>query len=143
MRRIAAIAIAIVLLAVAGWFAMRAFMATPDDLDLSRTKASAKGVYRVSIEPELIPIQKNVLHSWFLTLTTPDGSAVEDARITMDGGMPQHGHGLPTQPAATGYVGDGRYRIEGVKFSMSGWWELKFTISAAPGDDTVTFNLML
>ena len=41
------------------------------------------------------------------------------------------------------FKGEGRYRIEGVKFSMSGWWELKFDISAPAGTDTVTFNLVL
>jgi hypothetical protein len=143
MRRISVIAVAVLLLAVAGWFAMHAFMAAPDDLDLSRSKSSARGIYLVSIEPELIPVQQNVLHSWFLTLSTPDGTAVEDARITVDGGMPRHGHGLPTKPQVTQYVGDGRYKIEGVRFSMTGWWELKFAISAAPGDDDVVFNLML
>ncbi|MDP3899435.1 MAG: FixH family protein, partial [Mesorhizobium sp.] len=83
------------------------------------------------------------LHNWVLTVTTPDGNPVEGATIAVDGGMPQHGHGLPTAPAATSYLGEGRYRIEGVRFNMGGWWEFKFAIEAAPGADAVTFNLSL
>jgi hypothetical protein len=57
--------------------------------------------------------------------------------------MPQHGHGLPTSPQATEYLGDGRYLIEGVRFNMGGWWELKFSISAGQGDDSAVFNVVL
>lgn len=52
--------------------------------------------------------------------------------------MPQHGHGLPTNPAVTSYLGKGRYRIDGVRFNMSGWWEFKLAIAAPQGDDQVT-----
>ena len=83
------------------------------------------------------------LHSWLLTLKTAAGQPVEGAAITIDGGMPQHGHGLPTSPEVTDYLGDGRYRIEGVKFTMSGWWQLRFAISAAAGSDSAVFNVVL
>ncbi|TIW92933.1 MAG: auxin-binding protein, partial [Mesorhizobium sp.] len=36
-----------------------------------------------------------------------------------------------------------RYRIDGLKFTMSGWWQLRFAISAAAGSDTVVFNIVL
>ena len=52
-------------------------------------------------------------------------------------------HGLPTSPKATASLGQGRYRIEGVKFNMTGLWELKLAITAPAGEDKVTFNLML
>lgn len=57
--------------------------------------------------------------------------------------MPRHGHGLPTSPQVTADLGGGRYRVEGVKFHMFGWWEFKFAITAAAGQDSVTFNLDL
>jgi hypothetical protein len=68
---------------------------------------------------------------------------VEGATIAVDGGMPQHRHGMPTAPQVTEYLGEGRYRVEGLKFSMSGWWELRFDISSPAGTDKVTFNLVL
>lgn len=143
-RRFIAIALAAVALALAAGIIGFGMMTTPpDDLDLSRSKASAKGLYVVAVAPESEPLQQGPLHNWVLTLTAADGTAVEGATITVGGGMPQHGHGLPTQPQATAYLGEGRYRIEGVRFNMSGWWEFKFDIQAAAGDDSVVFNLTL
>ena len=57
--------------------------------------------------------------------------------------MPQHNHGFPTTPEVTEELGDGDYMIEGMKFSMGGWWELQLSINAAAGSDSVTFNIVL
>ena len=46
-------------------------------------------------------------------------------------------------PQATDYLGGGQYRIDGIKFSMTGWWTLHFNISAKAGSDSVTFNVVL
>ena len=81
------------------------------------------------------------MKDWVLTLRRPDGTAVDGAAIAIDGGMPAHRHGLPTRPQVTADLGGGRYRVEGLKFSMGGRWELRFDISAAPGPETVTVVL--
>lgn len=52
-------------------------------------------------------------------------------------------HGLPTRPQVTPLAVDGTYLIEGMKFSMSGWWEIKLAIEADGGSDKVTFNTMV
>lgn len=144
MSRIHWILIAIAIAAVAiGAAVFHMMMTPPDDLDLARSKPTEQRAYVASISPETEPLQQGELHAWVLTVTTPDNKPVEGATIAVDGGMPQHGHGLPTSPQMTSYLGEGRYRIEGVKFNMGGWWELKFAISAPPGDDRVTFNLKL
>ena len=139
------IAIAGVLLAaVLGTIAyMMIAMAPPTDLDLSRDRMTGKGLYRVSLAPETDPFDRNVLHSWIATVRTADGAPVDAAKIAIGGGMPQHGHGLPTAPQATAALGGGRYRIEGVRFNMSGWWEFKLHVEADAGADDVTFNLDL
>jgi hypothetical protein len=72
-----------------------------------------------------------------------NGSAVEGAALRIDGGMPQHGHGLPTRPRVSRNLGNGAYEIEGVRFNMGGWWEFKVVIETAAGADTITFNLDL
>lgn len=118
-------------------------MAPPADLDLAREKPSVKGLYVVAIAPETEPFDRNLLHGWTATVKGAHGAPVEGAEITIDGGMPQHAHGLPTAPAVTAALGDGRYRVEGVRFNMSGWWEFKLKIKAAAGEDDVTFNLSL
>jgi hypothetical protein len=68
---------------------------------------------------------------------------VAQARIQVDGGMPQHGHGLPTKPQVTRELPDGGYLIEGMKFSMTGWWEIKLAIDGPAGADRVTFNTVV
>ena len=113
------------------------------DVDQSRSRTTANGLYLAAIEPEVPVIEQGALHSWVLTVKTPDGAPVGDARVEIDGGMPEHNHGLPTAPEMTEHLGEGRYRIEGVKFSMRGWWELKLDISSPAGLDTATFNLVL
>jgi hypothetical protein len=129
------------LAAVVAFFAWRMLAPPPEDLDLARSKPTVNGLYSLALAPEMEPLRREALHSWLLTVTR-DGAPVEDARIAVDGGMPQHGHGLPTAPQATAYFGEGRYRIEGVRFNMDGWWELRVTVDAAAGKDDAVFNLV-
>jgi hypothetical protein len=86
-------------------------------------------------DPAMIPV--NAFHTWTITVTDADGKPVNNAEISVDGGMPAHGHGLPTQPQVTKNLGDGKYLVEGVKFSMPGDWEMKFTIKAGGMEETV------
>lgn len=111
--------------------------------DLSRSKISQHGLFRVSLFPEPGTLTKDRLHSWQLTLKTKTGAPVEYAAIDVSGGRPQQDRGLPTSPQATDYLGKGRYRIDGVKFTSGGWWQLRIAISAASGSDTVVFNVVL
>jgi len=116
---------------------------TAPGLDLSRSKATGQGLYVATITPEGGEPKIGPLHSWILAVTTPDGTPVDGASISIDGGMPDHDHGLPTAPRVTAQLGEGRYRIEGVKFSMPGRWVLTVTVDASAGKDETTFNLML
>ncbi len=104
---------------------------------------SQAGLYHVSYRSELEPIEINKIHSWVLHVTTADGDPVENAEITFDGGMPAHNHGLPTQPSVTKYLGNGDYRVEGIRFHMTGEWEITVTISTSLGRDTCTIPLKL
>lgn len=137
------IALALAIAAAAGFIAFKMMQPPPDGLDVSRSKASQAGFFTVAIEPEGGTFAQGALHSWIATVTTPDGKPVEDARIGVDGGMPQHGHGLPTAPQMTAALGQGRYRIEGVKFNMGGWWVIRLTVTAGEKTDTVEFNLVV
>lgn len=143
MKRLALAAIILIAVIIAGLFAARMFSNPPADLDLTREKASKNGYYQVQIRPEVEPVTKGALHGWLLVLHDRNGAPITDATIAVDGGMPQHGHGLPTQPSVGAPLGEGNYRVEGVRFNMGGWWQLKFTIDAAAGRDTVTFNISL
>ena len=115
----------------------------PSDLDLSLRHPTAQGRYVVQMDPPAAPPAINQIHAWQIKLSSPDGTPVRHARIAVDGGMPQHGHGLPTRPQVTREVTDGTYLMEGMKFSMTGWWEIKLAIQAADGADTVVFNTVV
>jgi len=118
-------------------------MSPPKDLDLALVRPSADSRYVVTLEPPAKPAAINQLHAWQVKLSTPAGAPVAHARIQVDGGMPQHGHGLPTRPQVTRELPEGGYLIEGMKFSMTGWWEIKLTIDGPAGVDRVTFNTVV
>ena len=115
----------------------------PGNLDLALDKPTAGGLYKAAIAPQATPITVGTMHAWTVTIRTQAGAPVQAAKIGIDGGMPQHGHGLPTAPQVTKSLGDGRYLIEGMKFNMRGWWTLDLAIDGPKGPDTVTFNLVL
>jgi hypothetical protein len=71
------------------------------------------------------------------------GLPVEGAMVQIDGGMPQHGHGLPTRPRVSHEPGGGTYVIDGLKFNMGGWWQLRIAIVAGAAADSVIFNVRL
>jgi hypothetical protein len=133
-----------ILLVLAALFAFMLYRMSyvPSDLDLSTTRVSNQGVYQVSYAPRR-PIAINQIHSWTIHVATADGQPVTDAAITVDGDMPQHGHGLPTQPQVNRNLGNGDYLVEGLKFPMGGWWVVDFTIDAHGQRDTVRFNMIL
>jgi YtkA-like len=105
-------------------------------------RSSAQGRYVATLEPvkALRPRQMQTVR---VSVRDAKGRAIDEAQISIDGGMPQHGHGLPTRPRVTRNLGDGMYEIEGVRFNMGGWWEFKLAISGSRGADTITFNLDL
>jgi hypothetical protein len=115
----------------------------PADLDTSLSKTSDSDLFVVTASPQLDPIPLNEIHTWLVTITTREGDPVENATLTLEHLMPQHGHGMPTEPEFTGYLGGGQYRFEGMEFNMRGWWTLEFTIQTPAQIDTITFNLLL
>jgi len=105
-------------------------------------RPSAGGRYVATLEPAK-PLRPRQMQTVRITVRDAEGRAIDEAQISIDGGMPQHGHGLPTRPRVTRNLGDGMYEIEGVRFNMGGWWEFKLAIAGSCGADTVTFNLNL
>jgi hypothetical protein len=105
-------------------------------------RASATGLYTATLNPAE-KLRTRRLQTVEVTLHDAAGQPIDGAAITIDGGMPQHGHGLPTKPRVTKALGNGVYVIEGVRFNMGGWWEFKVAVAGKAGNDTVTFNLAL
>jgi hypothetical protein len=137
-----ALALTLALATVAAIGAWR-LSATPADLDLATSRLTAAGRYRVAYESGVSPVPVSALHSWTLTVTTPEGAPVRGAAVTFDADMPNHGHGLSTVPAVTGEVAPGTYLVEGVRFQMGGHWVVDVTVKAGGHHDTVRFDLLL
>ena len=132
------------LLGATAWLAgCGMFMPIPADLDYATVRTSDQGAYRLTYISDTHPVPISRLHSWKLHVETADGRPVEGATIVIDGDMPQHGHGLPTRPAVTQALGNGDYRVDGMKFQMGGWWQIYVDVTADGRHDKATFNLRL
>jgi hypothetical protein len=105
--------------------------------------ASKRGTFKISFEAELDPIPINKIHSWVLTVRTVSGDPVTTAEISVLGGMPLHDHGMPTRPRVTENLGEGRYRLEGMRFHMNGQWEVSVTVKADGKVDAAVIALDL
>jgi hypothetical protein len=105
-------------------------------------RASASRQFTATLQPDQ-PLRPRRMQTVRVAIADAAGVPVDDATIQIDGGMPQHGHGLPTRPRVTRALGNGLYEIEGVRFNMGGWWEFKLAINTPSGSDIVIFNLAL
>ncbi|NNF61246.1 MAG: auxin-binding protein [Gammaproteobacteria bacterium] len=115
----------------------------PNINDAIEPQQSAGGEYRLMVEPGLSPMRLNTLHYWKLRLTDAKGRAVDGASINVDGGMPGHGHGLPTVPRVIAGDEPGLYLLRGLRFNMGGAWELKLKIDDGERNDQVHLQFMV
>ena len=108
------------------------------EADLS---GSARGL-TLDVYSRLSPLEINRIHSWEVVVSDAAGP-VTDAEIIITGGMPEHNHGMPTQPQITAELAPGRYLLEGVRFHMPGLWrmEARITRDGRPITLTIDFEL--
>ncbi|HDZ08900.1 FixH family protein [Pseudohongiella sp.] len=118
-------------------------MATSGAATSPLTTVSQPAGLHVTMQSELEPVTINQMHTWIISVHDTQGEAINDAVIQVDGGMPLHNHGLATSPQVTGQPGEGRYRLQGVRFHMNGEWELRLQIEHAGVPYQATFTLTL
>ena len=131
-----------------GWLPVYLFLspsalgqpAAADDIAFQSTVA---GHYEVRFDSQPNPIVINQIQSWVMSVRARDGLCVKGAEITVVGGMPEHNHGLPTAPLVRPGANDCEYLVEGLRFHMSGRWELSFNIKAGAKTDTLMVSLDL
>jgi hypothetical protein len=99
---------------------------------------SQDGLYRAALRPETGVPRIGPLHAWVLHVEAADGALFEPTRLTVSGGMPQHGHGFVTTPRVTRALGGGDYLVEGIRFHMPGEWTFQIGIVGPAGGDSVT-----
>ena len=111
--------------------------ATPDP-------TTAAGLYTIEWTTSPAPLPLNALFEVHSTVRdAKSGEPVEDAVVTVDATMPEHGHGMVTRPEADPGVCEplpcrhpgGAYVMRGMKFHMPGDWSLHVEVKGPAGED--------
>jgi hypothetical protein len=113
--------------------------------DLRPTQSS---YYRVALAVSPEPPALGEFFDVVVTVKDRDGVAIEDAKVTVNARMPQHNHGMETEPVpvpgdcAAGprcrFAG-GEYRSKGFKFHMGGQWTITVDVEGPEGTDNASF----
>lgn len=111
-------------------------------LSQARDVVGRRGVFRVRIE-QAPPHHVLRDERWLIRVETPDGRPAAVSTVHVGGGMPEHGHGLPTQPSVKSGGRPGEFVIDGLQFTMPGWWEVSLFVADSRRDDSVTFNVIV
>lgn len=104
---------------------------------------SRNGQFRIVAMPAQGSVALREYHDWTVEVKNVEGSAVELDGLFVSGGMPGHGHGLPSQPKVTEYLGEGKYRLTGFLFNMHGAWVLRFHMAKQGTQDVAELTLTL
>ena len=98
---------------------------------------------KIEIYSELSPLSINQIHSWHLRVLDRNNEILELEELNIFGGMPEHDHGLPTQPKVTTRLDNGDYLLEGVRFHMQGHWQLQVELQLNGVEDTAIIDFDL
>ena len=115
----------------------------PAKLNLARSRASDKGLYKVTYLSRPALPKPNQALAWRIRLLTAAGRQVDGAKLRLSAARPPG----PTQPApgrlSVQAQGRGNYLVEGLRLPSKGWWRITVEIAGRPGADRVDFNLVL
>lgn len=99
--------------------------------------------YRASMIPSPDPIERNRSLTLTVEIRTAANAPVEGASLALESWMPDDDNVSVGRPRAIAELGDGFYRVEGLRFDSRGWWNLRLQISAAGMTDSLAFNVVL
>lgn len=117
--------------------------AAEEPADVADRWTSERGKYVVSFSSSIDPMPINKMFEWTLHVEDANGEPVDGARFAIAGGMPEHNHGLPTSPRVTEDLGNGDYRLQGIRFHMKGNWQFIISIFEGAQADRVVIDLQL
>ena len=106
-----------------------------------QTTAGKAGSYRATLNCTTAP-QPGRFQECQIAFTDRQNQAAGIVSVQLEGGMPGHGHGLPTSPTLT-LQDSGSYRIDGLKYNMPGRWLLGFQVNGESGEDRLIFDFMI
>ncbi|MCI5106553.1 MAG: FixH family protein [Pseudomonadales bacterium] len=116
---------------------------TPPAVAAEPLQAELANGWTIELRSQLQPLVINRLHSWQLILRDSNGQPLNGASIEVTGGMPDHDHGLPTAPLVSATAEDGIYLLQGMRFHMPGYWQLRAVVEKDGFSDEVVFDLQL
>ncbi len=113
------------------------------DKSAQTSGVTQSGNYAVRMFPESGPPRVAEIQNWVLHVEAIDGSLFIPRQLVLSGGMPGHGHGLPTEPRISRYLGNGDYLVEGVKFNMPGTWQLIVGVTGPQGPEQAVLEVVI
>jgi hypothetical protein len=106
-------------------------------------RPSHSETYRAGVVERVGPMRTGAFQSWIVRVTDADGRSVRGASIDVSAWMPDAGEPPSVRPRSSSELGGGLYRIEGLRFTEPGWWNVPLQITSAAGIDSLAFNLVL
>jgi len=103
---------------------------------------SNAGTYRVTWQSKPAPVPLNETFELDVEVADVAGGDVAALELAADAAMPDHGHGMNTQPRVT-RLGPGHFRVEGMLMHMPGYWELYFDLARGPLRERAQFVIEL
>lgn len=104
---------------------------------------SENGLFNLLLYPQQGEPVIGEYHHWIIELKDKHDKPIDNAVIGIGGGMAAHGHGLPSQPVVTDYLGEGKYLVEGLLFNMAGDWTLLVAVKKGQFSDRAEFEMKL
>ena len=112
-------------------------------------KVTQSGKYEVALSLSADPPPLGELFTVSARVRDKDGTPIDDGTVTLDARMPQHNHGMETDPIddpgqcdpAGGRCKhpDGVYQATGFKFHMGGEWTITVDVVGPRGPDSTSF----
>ncbi len=127
----------LILLLIAAYTTQAAGSTLPD------LAGSTSNGLHIEIYSELSPLRINQIHSWRIRILDANNKALSVEVLEVSGGMPEHDHGLPTQPQITKQMENGDYLLEGVRFHMQGKWLLQIDLQNNGSKDQALIDFLL
>lgn len=108
---------------------------------LANKVVTERGAYLVTLRPRENRFLIGQSQAWIASVTDALGQEFTPSVLYFDGGMPGHGHGLPSAPRFTQHLGGADYLLEGMTLNMPGDWRFVVTVGGAQGNDNAVFDL--
>lgn len=99
------------------------------------TWETPNGQYAVHLDGVPAALKSGEVQQWCVKVTDAKGKPAAAVKLKFEGGMPQHGHGLPNFPAVSANAKNQTcpYRIDGIEFHMPGVWQIGFELQDRKG----------